>query len=325
MTGGLEDFSRFVRRWLPVVIWMFLILVASTDLGSLGMSRRLLNPIFLWFDPRMTPHDLYGANIVFRKASHVIEFAILAILVWRTRDLLKNPWSGSCSLRLAGMVMAVCAFFAVSTELVQYASRNRAASPWDAAINLGGSGLGLAVVFLVKWARQPRHVLKKPRILIASGVNLENAEDTTVLSDIWETVAEARPDILVVLGPVGPVERASEWLALLKETAAPSRVIIHPESPAWQTAADAAGLSSLTSANVELPGLTLAGGIGSIIVTPAPSGTPLVFHTDSAPRNTGGLRQIPLGGAPPGPHFALYDAATGTASSVFSAAAGRGL
>lgn len=297
---------------------MVLILVASTDLGSLGMSQRLLNPVFLWFDPRLTPHELYQANVVFRKASHFIEFAVLAALVWRTRDLLKNPWSGSCSVRLAGLVMAVCAFFAISTELVQYASRNRSASPWDVAINLSGSCLGLAIVFLVKWIRRPRRVLQNPRILIAAGVHLEKAEDTTVLSDLWETVAETRPDIVVVLGPVGPVHRASEWLALLKETAAPSRVIIHPEDSSWRTATDAAGLSSLTSDNVDLPGLTLAGGTGSLILTPTPPGTPLVFHADAAPRNAGGLRQISLGGRTDGPRFALYDAATGTPSGAFS-------
>ncbi len=304
---------------------MVLILVASTDLGSLGMSRRILNPLLLWWDPQMSHRDLYAANIVFRKASHVVEFAVLAILLWRTRDLLKNPWSGSCSLRLGGMVLAVCAFFAVSTELVQYASRNRAASPWDALINLGGSGLGLASIFVVKWVRRPRHQPNTSRILIASGVNLEHAEDTTVLSDIWETVAEIRPDIVIVLGPVGPVERASEWLVLLKETAAPSRVIVHPESPAWQTAADAAGLSSLTSGNVELPRLTLAGGNGSIILTPKPTGPPVVFDSDYFSRNAEGLRQISLRGKTPGPHFAVYDVGAGITSGPFSAAAARGV
>ncbi len=307
-----------MRRWLPVVIWMTLILAASTDLGSLEMSRGLLTPILLWFDPRMTPHELYAANILFRKASHVLEFAILAVLVWRTRDLLKNPWPGSCFFRLAGLVIAVCAFFAVSTELVQYASRSRAASPWDVLINMGGACLGLAVVFLVKWARRPPNAPKNPRILIAAGVRLENADDTTTLSDIRDAIAETRPDVFVVLGPAGPVDRASEWLALLKQTAAPSRVIIHPGSVSWRAAAEAAGLASLESAKVELPGVTLAGGAASLILTPQPKGTPLVIHSHSAPQDTEGIRQITLGEGTAGPRFALYETATETATGVFA-------
>jgi VanZ family protein len=150
ITGGLDDFSRLVRRWSPVAAWMLIMLVVSTDLGSMSTSQRLLNPVFLWFNPRLTSYELYQANVVFRKICHVTEFAVLAMLVWRTRNLLKSPWPGSGTLRLAGLTLAICAFFAISTELAQYAARSRSASPWDILLNMFGSVLGLSIIFLLK-------------------------------------------------------------------------------------------------------------------------------------------------------------------------------
>jgi len=135
---------------------MLIMLVISTDLGSMQTSQRLMNPIFLWFNPALNSHDLYFANIVFRKVCHLTEFAVLAMLVWRTRDLLKSPWPGSGTLRLAALTLSVCAFFAISTELIQYASQSRAASPWDILINMTGAVLGLSLVFLIK-IRTLRH------------------------------------------------------------------------------------------------------------------------------------------------------------------------
>jgi VanZ family protein len=297
---------------------MLIMLVVSTDIGSMDTSRRLLNPIFLWFDPTLLPHELYHFNIIFRKFSHVVEFAILAMLVWRTRDLLKSPWPGSGSLRLAGLTLSVCAFFAISTELIQYASRNRAASPWDVLINMAGSTLGLSLVFLVKKLR--RKPARKPRILVAGGVNLETAEDTLVLAEIWETVAETKPDVLVVLGSVGPPARAAEWLALLKETAAPARLVIHPGEDGWQSAASSAGVSNLDSAHIEVGGSSLAAGTECLFIKPGPPAIPFVIDFSEAARPREGFRHIGLGIPARGLRFALYDTATGTIEGPFSAA-----
>lgn len=133
---------------------MLIMLVISTDLGSMKTSRRLLDPIFLWFDPTLTAKQLWAANVIFRKICHLTEFAVLAMLVWRTKDLLKGPWPRTGTLQLAGMTFGVCALFAVATELIQYAARSRAASIRDVLINLAGSLLGLGFIFLVKKLRR---------------------------------------------------------------------------------------------------------------------------------------------------------------------------
>jgi VanZ family protein len=298
---------------------MLLMLVISTDIGSMQTSQRLMNPVFLWFDPTLSMHELYKLNIIFRKLCHVTEFAVLAMLVWRTRDLLKSPWPGTGTLRLVGLTLAVCAFFAISTELIQYGYRSRAASPWDILLNMGGSVLGLSLLFLFKKIRR-KAPPKKPRILVAGGINLENAEDTLVLAEIWETVADTKPDMLVVLGSVGPASRAPELLALLRETASPARLVIHPGADGWQTAASASGVSHLDSAHIELEGVSLASGTECLFIKQAPPALPVVIDFSEASRPREGFRHFGLGNHTGGPRFALYDAATGAIEGPFSAA-----
>lgn len=307
-----------MRRWFPVGLWMVIMLVISTDIGSVRTSGRLIDPILLWFDPTLRPHELYHLNIIFRKTCHVVEFAVLAMLVWRTRDLLKSPWPGSGTLRLAALTLGVCAFFAISTELIQYASRSRAASPRDVLINMGGSVLGLSLVFLVKKLRRPRK--ETPRILIAGGINLETAEDTLVLAEIWETVADTKPDMLVVLGAVGPAARASEWLTLLRTTAEPSRLVIHPGGDGWQAAAASAGVSHLDAAHIDFDGASLAAGTECLYIKSKPPALPFVIDFSVASRPREGFRHVGLGPPSEGPRFALYDAATDSIDGPFSAA-----
>lgn len=298
---------------------MVLMLVISTDIGSMQTSQRFLNPILLWFDPTLSSPELYRLNIIFRKTCHVTEFAILAMLVWRTRDLLKSPWPKAGTLRIVGLTLAVCAFFAISTELIQYAYRSRAASPWDVALNMGGSVLGLSLLFLFK-KMLPQKPAPKSRILIAGGINLMTAEDTFVLAELWETVVDTQPNMLVVLGPVGPASRAPEWLALLRETATPARLVIHPGEDGWQSAASAADVSHMESAHIQLDGTSLASGTECLFIKPKSPALPFVIDFSKASRPREGFQHIGLGAHSNSPRFALYDTATATIEGPFSAA-----
>jgi Predicted integral membrane protein len=153
MTKELDGPLRFLGRWLPVLGWVLIMMVVTTDLGSLPNSQRLLNPVFRWFNPKMTPRQLYMANVWVRKSCHVAEFAVLAILVWRARRLMRKPWFGHGTLSSVFVVLTTCGLLALFTEFVQYVSERRSASPWDVLINLGGAVLGVGLVFLFRAIR----------------------------------------------------------------------------------------------------------------------------------------------------------------------------
>ncbi len=144
-----------MRRWIPVAVWGVLILAASTEFGAAGRTERLLEPILHWFDPRMSWARIYEINILVRKTAHVIEFAILAVLLWRTRDFLTAPRRPlRDDLRVIGFVYLLTVVIAVSSESVQYTTSTRAASPWDVALNMGGVTAGLLGVLIWKYRQR---------------------------------------------------------------------------------------------------------------------------------------------------------------------------
>src|SRR5207302_10580778 len=43
--------SKFLRYWLPVLIWLVMIFVGSTDLMSTEHTSRIIGPILRWLHP----------------------------------------------------------------------------------------------------------------------------------------------------------------------------------------------------------------------------------------------------------------------------------
>jgi VanZ family protein len=137
-----------VKYWLPVLVWMLVIFSASGDARSFQHSSRLIGPLVRWLFPQL-PEETVGA-IVFavRKAAHVTEYAILAILFWRA---LRRPVSGDArpwSWREGGLVVLLAALYAASDEFHQRFVPSRDSSLLDVLIDTGGALFGLLAVRL---------------------------------------------------------------------------------------------------------------------------------------------------------------------------------
>src|SRR5205085_11378558 len=74
---------RFVRYWMPAIIWMALIFLGSTDILSAEHTSRFLVPFLRWLDPQISLAALAQIQFAIRKLGHLIEYAILAMLFWR--------------------------------------------------------------------------------------------------------------------------------------------------------------------------------------------------------------------------------------------------
>jgi VanZ family protein len=77
------NLSRFLKCWLPAILWMALIFVASTDLMSAEQTSRFLVPFLRWLKPDISPETIAQTHFLFRKLGHIGEYAILAMLFWR--------------------------------------------------------------------------------------------------------------------------------------------------------------------------------------------------------------------------------------------------
>ncbi len=144
----VSGLQRFLRGWLPVVLWMGVIFAASTDLMSSANTSRFIGPILRWLKPDVSEETIRLVQMVVRKGGHVTEYAVLAALLLRAlRGPGANPhrtWSWSA----AGLVLAVAVLYAASDELHQHFVASRYASAWDVMIDSLGAALGVGALWV---------------------------------------------------------------------------------------------------------------------------------------------------------------------------------
>jgi len=149
------DSRNFIRYWLPVLAWMLVIFSASTDLMSGRRTSRVIEPLLRWLVPEISPENLRRAHFAARKAAHVAEYTMLALLLWRAlRKPVPNdsrPWNW----RDATWAVGLAALYAVSDELHQGFVATRTASAWDVVWDTLGALLGILCLWaLGLWRRK---------------------------------------------------------------------------------------------------------------------------------------------------------------------------
>jgi VanZ family protein len=119
---------RFVRAWLPVIVWSVVILSASTDTFSSNESQG-------WLASVIGPQLASALNFAFRKLGHVISYAILGILARRADQRLF-------------VAIGVALLVAIADETRQGMTLTRTGSPWD--VLLDGLSAWLGILVMVK-------------------------------------------------------------------------------------------------------------------------------------------------------------------------------
>jgi VanZ family protein len=134
---------RFFKYWLPLLIWVCVIFLGSTDVLSAEHTSRFMVPFLLWLKPGMAPDRILFILIVMRKSAHVSEYAILALLLWRA--LRSNPTLRMKTPVLLGAVLFACAVFAASDEFHQSFVKSRTSSVRDVMLDVGGAVFALLI------------------------------------------------------------------------------------------------------------------------------------------------------------------------------------
>jgi VanZ family protein len=133
----------FLKYWLPLLIWVSVIFVGSTNLMSAEHTSRFVVPFLLWLKPGMSPQTIWLILIAARKCAHVTEYAVLSLLLWRA--LRAVPILHKKALTVFGVVMVGCALFAASDEFHQMFVKSRTPSVRDVLLDIAGAILGLLV------------------------------------------------------------------------------------------------------------------------------------------------------------------------------------
>jgi VanZ family protein len=135
--------KSFLKYWLPLPIWLSVIFIDSTDLMSAEHTSRLVVPFLLWLKPGMSPQTIWIILVVMRKCAHVIEYAVLALLLWRA--LRSIPILRAKMLIVFAAVVLGCALFAATDEFHQTFVKSRTASVRDVLLDIVGAILGLLI------------------------------------------------------------------------------------------------------------------------------------------------------------------------------------
>jgi VanZ family protein len=135
--------KSFLKYWLPLLIWLVVIFAGSTSVLSAQNTSRYIVPFLIWLKPGISPKTIWIILVVARKCAHVIEYTILALLLWRA--LRSVPALYTRSVIVFGVVLLGCALFAASDEFHQTFVKGRTPSVRDVFLDVGGALLGLLI------------------------------------------------------------------------------------------------------------------------------------------------------------------------------------
>ena len=135
---------KLVWYWMPVIVWMSLIFIASTDLASAQHTSRFIGPFLGWIVPNVSAESIQAVQFFVRKAAHVTEYAILAALLLRALSTGERIVRG----RDACFAVLIAATYAAFDEFHQSFVASRTGAVGDVLIDISGAIVG-AVVF---WA-----------------------------------------------------------------------------------------------------------------------------------------------------------------------------
>ncbi len=139
---------RFAKLWLPVVLWMSLIFMGSTDAMSGAHTSRFIGPIVKWFYPGVSEETLDTIHLLLRKGWHLTEYGVLGLWVWRALSAATPGPDRVWPWRTFVLTMIICALYACSDELHQAFVPSRGASVHDVALDTCGAGAGM----FLRWA-----------------------------------------------------------------------------------------------------------------------------------------------------------------------------
>jgi VanZ family protein len=123
-----------VLAWVPVLVWVGVVLLLSTGSFSASTSGRFLTPLLLSLG--FSFEQVAVAHFFVRKGAHVTEYAIFAYLCARAAGLsFRAPLA-------AGVAVGIALLLAGLDEWNQSFEPTRTGTPRDVAFDVSGAVLG---------------------------------------------------------------------------------------------------------------------------------------------------------------------------------------
>lgn len=135
--------APFARYWVPVILWMAVIFLLSTDQFSAQRTSLIVEPILRFLFPHVSDQTIDMAHLLVRKSGHLLEYFVLGLLLFRA---FRGGSVDSPVHRKAFAAALVLLLYAASDELHQVFVPGRTPSPPDVLIDFTGGLLGITLM-----------------------------------------------------------------------------------------------------------------------------------------------------------------------------------
>ena len=137
--------QKFVKYWLPVIIWMCFIYWMSTDMFSSENTSKVIEPVLYFIFPSLSAWTLDIIHGLIRKSAHVVEYFILGFLLFRAfRSDSSQPWDQRWTI----YTVIVVVLYAMSDEFHQISVTSRSGSFFDVGLDTAGGVLSQIAIML---------------------------------------------------------------------------------------------------------------------------------------------------------------------------------
>jgi VanZ family protein len=149
---------RRLWRYGPLVVWVGFIFFASTGNLSASNTSLIVRPLLRWLFPDISEDGLLYGHFLVRKAAHLTEYALLALLAARafltsTRNALRRHWYA--------YALALVALCAALDEYHQSFVASRTGTPYDSLLDTTGGALALIMLALWRTWRRKKSLVAK--------------------------------------------------------------------------------------------------------------------------------------------------------------------
>jgi len=157
--GGKARFSalspprnqRRIWRYGPLIIWAALIFIGSSSVLSASNTSTLVRMV-RWLIPTADDEKLARFHFLIRKAGHLTEYAILALLAARAFRTSSREWLQS---RWFWAAFTFAAAYSLTDEFHQSFVASRTGSIYDSMIDSAGGLIALTILWW--WRKRADH------------------------------------------------------------------------------------------------------------------------------------------------------------------------
>lgn len=137
--------KTIVSYWLPVIVWMAFINPLN-ELLTAESTSGLIIPFLRWIMPDAGSETITLYHTAIRKTAHFLEYALLALLLFRAFRAGRKDWRYGWTLGAGVIALG----YAALDEYLQSMIAARTGSPYDLLIDTAGVLCAMGILLVRK-------------------------------------------------------------------------------------------------------------------------------------------------------------------------------